>query len=259
MSLNGNINKRLVQRQFDRAAIIYDEIAGMQREIVDELLASCRTSAQKAIDLGCGTGYGLARLAETSQAELVGIDLAPGMLEVASSVNPHATLVIADAESLPFPADCFDLILSSSALQWCDLNTALEEISRIAAPGGQILISSFLQGTLAGWRQLWGLSKSQRFLSFELFAASVSQQAWANTHIWTKTYTQRFYSFDDAVSSVRDLGAGNAGSQENKGLMGRRRLERVKAAVNEQIRQRGAIELSYEVVFVSAEKVNADG
>ena len=249
-----SLNKSQVQRQFDRSAVNYDAIAGMQRDIVDELLSAGTASPRTAIDLGCGTGYGLVRLAELSRAELFGADIAPGMLDLAAQACNEAMLTLADIESLPYASNSFDLSLSCSAVQWCELDIALAEIKRITVPGGQILLSSFLQGTLAEWRRLWGLGEARRFLSLAQFKLAFNQLGLKDTRIWTKTYSQRFFSFSDAVSSVRDLGAGNAGSETTKGLMGKRQFQNIKEQINRQIKDQGYVDLPYEVVFVSAKK-----
>ena len=52
-----------------------------------------------------------------------------------SAVN----LINADAESLPFKAQQFDHIVSSLALQWCDLSVVLNEAYRVLKLGGQFV------------------------------------------------------------------------------------------------------------------------
>ena len=89
-----NLDKQRVAHQFNKSAYVYDQHSGMQREIVDALLAKADVkrilSPQKAgvpvvCDLGCGTGYALSRVAsEVSPCYLVGLDLAPAMLELAA-------------------------------------------------------------------------------------------------------------------------------------------------------------------------------
>lgn len=254
-----NLCKSRIQRQFNRSALNYDAVAGMQREIVDELLGERVVEAKTAVDLGCGTGYGLARLAKLTQADLVGVDIAPAMLHCAASVCPAARFSLADIESLPFNDASFGLTLSCSALQWCELDQALAEIKRVTKPGGQILLTSFLSDTLAEWRRLWGLDDTRRFLSLTEFQAKIDQAGLSSARLWSKTYTQRFLSFHDAVSSVRDLGAGNAEAGTGKGLMGKRQLRAIQQQVEVLIDDQGYIELPYEVVFVRARKDRVGG
>jgi len=255
--------KEHVQRQFARSANRYDEFAGMQRDIVDELLGVLDIGIDSAVDLGCGTGYGLRRLAALSEATLTGLDLAPDMLSVASDeIVPDnvvgdcqpVSFVLGDIESLPFKDRCFDLVLSSSALQWCELSRALMEIRRITRPGGQIRLSSFLNGTLRDWRRLWSIDEHNRFLSYAEFTQCIEAVGFKNPRIWRRQIRQTFYTFESAVASVRDLGAGNAGRERPKGLMGKQRFRQIRQNIEAQIEREGSIALPYEVVFVSAVK-----
>lgn len=247
-------NKNHIQRQFDHSAITYDRVASMQRLIADELLALLDRTAESVVDLGCGTGYALSKMKRSGITTITGLDLAPGMLEHALNVLPEARLVQGDIESLPFISGEFDVTFSSSAIQWCELSSALREVDRVTKPGGQVLMSSFLRGTLQSWRRLWRLDEQQRFASLAMFQGELAFLGWANLRIWTKSYPQRFASFDEAVSSIRDLGAGNMSSERKPGLMGRRQFTAIKSSIEAIIQQRGYIELEYEVVFVSARK-----
>ena len=75
--------------------------------------------------------------------------------------------------------------------------------------------------------------------------------------LWAEPYIQSFDSFDGALKSVRNLGAGNASAARPKGLMSRARLAGIRGHVDEIIQQNGVIELSYQVVYAKASKPNA--
>ena len=117
----------------------------MQAEIVTDLLNFCEFANQKGsesiVDVGCGTGYGLQALSDCfPQARLTGLDLAPSMLEVASERQANASFVLGDIESLPFNSDEFDVVWSSSAIQWCDIDKAVNELARVAKPGSRLCL-----------------------------------------------------------------------------------------------------------------------
>src|SRR6185369_915593 len=109
------------------------------------------------VDLGCGTGASFDGLGRRfPRSALVGVDLAPSMLEQASRRAPwwkralgtKPRLVCADAERLPFATGSAQLMFSNLALQWCRPELVFAEASRVLAPGGLLLFSTFGPDTL---------------------------------------------------------------------------------------------------------------
>jgi len=255
-----NINKAHVRRQFNRSATCYDNVAVMQRYIVDALLAELPSTPEFKIrqlcDIGCGTGYGLSSLRKAYPfSKPVGLDLAPAMLQQAELAvgSNKAYFLQGDIEALPFAPNSMDLCISSSAIQWCDAETAVRQISNVLRPDGQVLISSFLFGTLQNWRELWGRN-DQNFLRLSDFKNAFSGSGLVLEKLWTEPYIQSFGSFNDAQKSIRSLGAGNASSTRPKGLMGRAKLKQIIEKVDHIVRHNGSIDLHYEVVYAKASK-----
>ena len=90
------------------------------------------------LDIGCGTGQLLHKAhALYPSAQLFGIDPAEGMVELARSRLPSATIYLGTAESLPLSDSSIDVVLSSISFHhWSDQIAALREISRVLRPGG---------------------------------------------------------------------------------------------------------------------------
>ena len=255
------LNKAQIQRQFDRSARRYDQVAQMQRKIVGDMLdlagsTKGSVSTSSILDAGCGTGYGLQELVNAyPQADFSGLDLAPSMLEVARKCTPQAQFYQGDIEQLPFSDQSFDLVWSSSAIQWCETQQAISELARVAQSGGQVLISTFSEGTLTQWRSLWSLGESERrFESVETIESSVIKAGLKNIRIHSKTYTQAFFSFTEAVNSIRDLGAGNAEYDRSKGLLGAARYKSIRRKFEQVIEQQGQFDMPYVVTFIIAQK-----
>ncbi len=90
------------------------------------------------MDVGCGTGRLLrAAAARWPQARFMGIDPAEQMISKARQSNPGAIFKVASAESIPFPDQSADLVLSSLSFHhWTDQRKSLQEIGRVLRPGG---------------------------------------------------------------------------------------------------------------------------
>lgn len=89
------------------------------------------------LECGCGTGLLLERIAEFAR-RAAGIDLSPGMLELAKSRGLDARE--GSVTALPFENESFDVTCSFKVLAHVpDIGKALAEMARVTRPGGHIL------------------------------------------------------------------------------------------------------------------------
>ena len=108
---------------------------------------------ERVLDVGCGTGdYTLDLTRRGIQA--VGIDLAPAMLAVATSKAKAAGLPVGyvqgAAETLSFPAESFNLVVSMTALEFVNSPpVVVADMMRVLRPGGRLVV-----GVLNAW-SLW--------------------------------------------------------------------------------------------------------
>ncbi len=99
-------------------------------------------AAGKILEIGCGTGAILSDLTDVSSdgAALHGIDLQATHLALAHLHAPQARLACADAHSLPYREESFDIVYCHYVLLWLrDPALALNEMQRVAVPGGAVL------------------------------------------------------------------------------------------------------------------------
>ncbi len=273
-------NKQKVAASFSRAAEDYDAVAYFQRDVGEHLLKSYplvyerldpADTVFRVLDLGCGTGYFSAQLADLvvsqSQAlrapvpsvEVFGCDIAEGMIRHARAAHPGIKgWITGDAESLPLADNSVDSVFSSMALQWCENPGALlNEIYRVLRPGSCAVFSTLGPSSLFELRDAWqavdGFVHVNQFVSAQRWQALVAQ---SNLQLagWTeKRYTLTYQTAFDLMRELKTLGAHNVNDGQSKGLTGRQRLLALQRAY-EDFRCDGLLPATYEVYFVRLSK-----
>ena len=95
------------------------------------------------LELGCGDGNTLLHLIDRGAASVTGVDISPGMVEVARARIEHhrpqanARLIASPIESLELDSASYDLIVGKWILHHVEVDTAAREIGRLLRPGGR--------------------------------------------------------------------------------------------------------------------------
>jgi ubiquinone/menaquinone biosynthesis C-methylase UbiE len=93
------------------------------------------------LDLGCGEGR-FSRDLATAGHRVVGVDVSADLVELARAADATGTYLVADARSLPFADQAFDLVVAFNVLSCVDdVEEAVAEIARVLAPGGRLCLS----------------------------------------------------------------------------------------------------------------------
>jgi cytosine/adenosine deaminase-related metal-dependent hydrolase/ubiquinone/menaquinone biosynthesis C-methylase UbiE len=130
---------------FDSWAEVYDSqpnpLLSLEQRSLDPMLPEVR--GLDVLDAGCGTGRWLQQLAGRGARSLLGVDISPQMLLVASGkLGDHCDLRLGSCEALPFGNGVADLLLSSFVISYLDdLESFAREIDRVARPGTTIFLS----------------------------------------------------------------------------------------------------------------------
>ena len=120
---------------------VTETIADLQREAIERLDPQ---PGQRLLDLACGTGAA-AELAAATGAEVVGVDIAPALIEQAKGRAAERGLEIdyrvGDAEALELEDGSFDLVISTCGVMFApDHEAVARELARVTKQGGRIAL-----------------------------------------------------------------------------------------------------------------------
>jgi ubiquinone/menaquinone biosynthesis C-methylase UbiE len=129
--------------QFDRLAPQWDSLRSSDTAYApyEAALEQVEPPPKRALDLGTGTGGAAFAIASRfPQAEVIGVDLAKRMIELArgkltDELRGRVRFEVADAARLPYADLSFDLAGLSNMIPFFD------ELDRVLAPGGFLIVA----------------------------------------------------------------------------------------------------------------------
>lgn len=228
-----SVNKQAVASAFSRAANSYDAAAALQRDVGERLLGmGGDRPGEQLLDAGCGTGYFSRRWRELGK-QVTALDLAPGMLAFARRQQAADHYLLGDIENVPLPSAAMDICFSSLVVQWCSsLPAALAELYRVTRPGGVILFSTLAQGSLRELGDAWQQVDGERHVNAFLPLADIRAACAGYRHRLESEW--RTLDYPDVMALMRSLkgiGATHLHRGREGGLMSRRRLAALQAAI----------------------------
>jgi len=96
------------------------------------------TPSARVIDIGCGKGELLRRIAAAYACTVEGIDASESLIAEARSVAPMALLRVADVRMVPLETEAYDLAACVGASH-AFLDDPLGSLARLVRPGGLVL------------------------------------------------------------------------------------------------------------------------
>lgn len=99
--------------------------------------------ADRVLDVGCGSGYLTARIADAGHAtDVVGVDVSEESIAVARRRETTASFHVADAFALEYPPDSFDVLIFGDVLEHFEQpERLLEETQPLLQPDGRLIVS----------------------------------------------------------------------------------------------------------------------
>lgn len=117
----------------------------------------------RVLDVATGTGDLAILIGNLNPEQVIGIDIAGNMLQIASQkvlkkhLQDRITFQDGDAEALPFPEGYFDAVTVAFGVRnFEDLEKGLVEMKRVIRPGGVMMILEFSHPGSFPWKQLYG-------------------------------------------------------------------------------------------------------
>ncbi|MDI9220979.1 malonyl-ACP O-methyltransferase BioC [Pantoea sp. EA-12] len=242
------VNKQAVAQAFGRAAQHYEQHAELQRQSGDALLALAPAGfGPHLLDAGCGTGW-YSRYWRDRGRTLTALDLSASMLDAARTQHSAQHYVQGDIDELPLPDNSVDGVWSNLAVQWSsDLRLALQQFLRVTRPGGAVLFSTLLDGSLhevhQAWAQLDGRIHANRFLSE---AQLTSACAGLPLHGQQQMITLHFPTALSAMRSLKGIGATHLHEGRGTGVLTRKQLAQLEQVWPQD--ERG-YRLSYHLMY----------
>ena len=137
------------------------------REELDEMFEKMPLSSDSVfLDVGCGQGPALIRVAQFAPRLVVGVDINLGSLRAAKaamkSVNQRPLLVQGDMANLPFKPEVFSHLCCRLSLPYVEQKSAIAEMGRVLRQGGVIFLQlhsvkfyvNLLFKELSSWKRL---------------------------------------------------------------------------------------------------------
>jgi len=151
-----------VAQEFSRFANDYSKHNSIQSQVAQKLITTLPTKKyDHIVDIGCGRGEVYANLLarDISFEEFVAFDISDEMLALHPK-DEHVSLIQGDfnnsAGFAKLPNNKYDLLLSSSAIQWSsDLSKTLYNISQLSE---HFYFAIFTSGTFRSLHQCAGIS-----------------------------------------------------------------------------------------------------
>jgi len=255
------VDTKAVKNAFSRAASRYDNLAKLQWRVASDLMCGktvrCIESGEAVLDLGAGTGFVGRLLPAAAKTNFVQVDISLHMLEKAIA-NP-GSCVQADMDALPLQDEAFDFVVSSLSLQWSrDVHALMDSCHTLLKPGGKMLFSTILPGSLNEITQAWkAIDEAEHvhgFCSGTDLRRIIEKTGFTVCDWIEREYRQVFNSPRELLTSVSGIGAGNHRRDRQSGLLGKQRFNHLLQELNAQADESGGIHLGYVILLAEIRK-----
>ncbi|SFX10424.1 malonyl-CoA O-methyltransferase [Thermoactinomyces sp. DSM 45891] len=267
-----SIRKAKVANRFNRSVLTYDQQAKVQKQMAHQLiklLSYRRNPVERICEIGCGTGYLTSLLIDRyPYAEIVAIDLAPRMMEVAKEKvkSPHVHWIAGDAEEFKqLVSGSFDLIISNATIQWLtNPKSTVHSWAEALKPTGWLVSSTFGQDT---FREL--ATTFQKIEKELLIESSQHRLLMHSLEKWQEVWKQAeltmlegiedwkripYSSCRDFLQSIKETGANYSETKPSLSVY-RKLLPRVMDQYDQIYQMGSGVYATYHLMYLVGQKI----
>ncbi|QDP01312.1 malonyl-ACP O-methyltransferase BioC [Thalassotalea sp. PS06] len=246
------LTREKIAKTFGQSCQSYDDNARLQRfsgtllcQYLQQLSQQRKISKANLLDLGCGTGYFTQILNEQGFEQITALDLSEEMISFAKQRDykqGQLNWVLGDAHALPLLKDSNDIIYSNLVLQWTQpLTLALSEAYRILKPGGYMVFSTLVDGTLTELKQAWAKVDDDKhvidYLSREEVDAAWKSAGFKSIDTHAEPVELPYKNVSHLARELKHLGASLVKDKKCKGLMGKDKWQKMTLAYQQVLAQ----------------------
>jgi len=261
-----NIIDQKIRRAFSEAAVEYDLLTSLHKEIGRELIKKVRDKDDYAsiLDIGMGTGWLTGRLAFWyPDAKIIGLDFAEGMIQFAKNHHGEGIQIIqADAHRLPFKDMTFDLLISNLAFQWIrDVQNVFQTCHQCLNSNGKMCITLFGHNTFKELFEALDFARNEylpaedlnikRLIHKDDVKKALEQAGFKNVVIDYERIKVHFSDMMRLLKWIKDIGANHL---EKRIFIGKDMLSRADEYYRENYSDKFSIYSTFEVIWVEADK-----
>ena len=156
------------QKKYDVSSSFYHLIMGVWEIKPNKIALEMMNikSHERVLDVAFGTGWCLNRIIQEKQMPVYGLDYSSGMYQTClqnlkkDGIEEYAYLVKANAKTMPFQNNSFDVVFSTFLLDLLpkqEIQTVLNEMNRVLSSNGRLLAMTLTKDGK-------GVSRSMRLL-----------------------------------------------------------------------------------------------
>ncbi|MFT5169644.1 MAG: malonyl-CoA O-methyltransferase [Candidatus Omnitrophota bacterium] len=251
-----------IQHKFSESSMHYDVLALLHREIGRELYGKMKDvpKCDFIIDVGMGTGWMTNRLWHIFPgSNVVGLDFAKGMIDVAKKRDGEFSVLQADAHYLPFADNSIDIVASNLAYQWMgDLGQTFKECRRVMSSEGRLFMTMFGFDTFnelfTSLKHAYGKEKKlpiDRLATMEHVQEVVNEAGFTNVNVHRESIQVRYPDMMALFKWIKGLGAN---ALKNDVFIGKELWQKADEYYAANFKDKHGIYATFEIIWITADK-----